>query len=75
MHVTKISEGVDCFVTSFSNYHWLYFSCIYTVKINIRFERESCKTTFNKNTSRIAAETLNNGPFSLVDFVFPIQIM
>ena len=48
---------------------------LYTIKINIRFERESRKTKFNKNTSGIAAETLKNRPFSLVDFVFLIQIM
>ena len=75
MHVIEISEGVDFFVKSFYNYAELYFSSIYTIKINIRFERESRKTKFNESTSGIATETLKNRPFSLVDFVFLIQIM
>ena len=75
MHVIEISESVDFFVKSFYNYAEQYFSSIYAIKINIRFERKSRKTKFNKNTSGIAAETLKNGPFFLVDFVFPIQII
>ena len=72
MHVIEISESIDFFVKSFYTYAELYFSSIYAIKINIRFERKSRKTEFNKNTSGIVGK---NGPFSLVDFVVPIQII